>query len=177
MKQRLAILAVLMSLLIGALVPVFAQDAMMEEGAVCDSTLATLILVAEYNYDYLSGMMMDETMMEMMPKLNFGQYQPLIDSIVAMMMEMEGDMMMEMTPEEQAAHDEMLASFMGMDSQTAISTYMTSMMMEMTEENMTVLTAGNVANEDPACATARASVESFLLAHILTEMSMHDMMP
>jgi hypothetical protein len=179
MKKRVTVLYVSLMLLVGAIfVPTLAQDTM-EEKAVCDSSLATLILVAEYHYDYLSHMMMDESMMAMMPNLDYGQYQPLIDEIMTMMMEMmeEGSMMEEtMTPEEIAAHDEMLANLMAMESKDAIVAYLTSMNMEMSADaSMTVLTPGNVADEDPACAAARADVEKFLLAHIITSMSMMGM--
>lgn len=174
MKNRFLGLILLVIFLVSSIAPTFAQDEMMEEGVVCDSTLATLILVAEFKYDYLSMMMMDEEMMAMMPHLDFGQYQPLIDGIMAMMMEMmEEDPMMGMSEEEMMAHEEMLNAYMGMSSTDMIHEYMMAMgEEEMMAENMTVLTSGNVADEDPACAEARAHVESFLLAHVLTELDM-----
>jgi hypothetical protein len=172
MKHRFAILIFAVSLFVATIIlPVVAQENA-EDGAVCDSTLATLILVAEFKYDYLSAMMMDEEMMAMMPNLNFGQYQPLMDEIVAMMMEMmEEDPMMGMTEEEMAMHDELLAKYKSMTAKDAIADYFASMNMDMMGDNMTELVSGTVSNEDPACAAARIDVEAFLLAHVLTELS------
>jgi hypothetical protein len=150
-----------------------AQDAE-EMGPTCDSTLATLVLVAEFEYDYLSHMMMDEAMMAAMPKVHFGEYQPLIDEIVAMMMEMmeEGDDMAgEMTEEEKAMHDEMIAKYMGMSAKEAIGEYMTMMGMEMMAD-APALAQGDVAGEPAECAVWRADVQKSILAHILTEISM-----
>jgi hypothetical protein len=136
-----------------------------EMGVACDSTLVTLLLVAEHDYDYISGMM--GTDMEM-PALDLGQYGPVIDSIVAMMMEMQGEATGE--PMDMTAHDAMLADMMAMDTAGMVAAYMSGMNMEMGE--MTTLAPGNVADEDPICATVRADVEKFILAHILTEMAM-----
>ena len=136
----------------------------------CDSTLAVLLLVAEHDYDYVSGKM---DMGEPMPKLDLGQYQPVMDDIVSMMMQMmeEGtpDASMDMT-----AHDEMLQKYMDMDSAAAVADFMQSM--NMTMSDTTQLTPGDVAGEDPVCSQARADVEKFLLAHILTDMSMDSSM-
>lgn len=65
-------------------VPASAQD-MMEDKIVCDSTLITLLFVAEYEYGYEP--MMDVSVFEK------GQYAPLFDSMMSMME--EGDMMEE----------------------------------------------------------------------------------
>jgi len=155
---------VLLALLTGLVFApaVGAQDDM---GVVCDSTLVTLLLVAEHDYDYISGMM--DSGMEM-PALDLGQYGPVIDSIVAMMMAMMEEESGEAMDME--AHDQMLADMMEMDSAGMVAAYMSEMNMEMGE--MTNLTPGHVAGEDPICATVRADVENFILAHILTEMSM-----
>jgi len=156
-----------------------AQDATMEapmmEAVTCDSTVAVLLLVAEHDYDYLSGMMMDEEAMAMMPHINLGQYQPLVDEIMAMMTAMmEEEPMMDMTEEEMVAHDEMLKNMMSMSTKDMISTYMTSMNMDMSGDMME-LTPGNVDGEPAECAAVRADVEKFLVAHIITEMSMMPM--
>jgi hypothetical protein len=146
-------------------VPLSAQDEMKH---VCDSTLVTLLLVAEHDYDYLSAKM---DMGEEVPAIEYGQYGPVIDSIVAMMLTQAESSEPTMTEEEMAAHDQMLTDMMVMDTAGMVASYMTGMNMTM-EESMTTLTSGSVADEDPVCAEVRADVEKFILAHILTEMSM-----
>jgi hypothetical protein len=168
LQKCLAVLLVFMLSVGFAVVPALAQDEMMAH--TCDSTLVTLLLVAEHDYDYLSGKM---SMGEEVPAIDYGQYGPVIDSIVAMMtamMEEEAteDAMME---EDMAAHDQMLADMMAMDTAGMVAAYMGSMNMTM-EEGMTTLAPGNIEGEDPVCAEVRADVERFILAHILTEMSM-----
>lgn len=166
--QKCLAVVLVVALAVGfAVVPAAAQDDMKH---VCDSTLVTLLLVAEHDYDYLSAKM---DMGEEVPAIDYGQYGPVIDSIVAMMMAMmeeEGSMEGDMTEEEMMAHDEMLANMMAMDTAEMVAAYMSSMNMDMGE--MTTLTPGNVAGEDPVCAEVRADVERFILAHILTEMAM-----
>jgi hypothetical protein len=170
---RLLSLFVILSVLAGGVL-VYAQDATTEAGSMitCDSTLVTLLLVAEHDYDYLSAKM---DMGEEVPAIDYGQYGPVIDAIVAMMMQMQDEAAMAtaeaMTEEQMAAHDQMLTEMMTMDTAGMVASYMSSMNMTM-EEGTTTLTPGNVANEDPVCAEVRADVEKFILAHILTEMSM-----
>ncbi len=145
-----------------------AQDDM---PVVCDSTLAVLLLVAEHDYDYISAKM---DMGEAMPNLDLGEYGPVIDEIVSMMMQMmeeapaEGEMDMQ-------AHDEMLQNYMDMDAMTAVADFMQNMNMTM-DEMTTALPAGDIPGEDPVCGQVRADVQQFLLAHILTEMSMNSSM-
>lgn len=149
-----------------AVVPAFAQDEMMAH--TCDSTLVTLLLVAEHDYHYLTDKM---AMGEEAPAIELGQYGPVFDSIMAMMMEET-----EMSEEDAAmmeSHDMMLAEMMAMDTAGMVAAYMSGMDMAM-EGEMMPLTPGNVADEDPVCAEVRADVEAFILAHILTEMSMVD---
>ncbi len=167
-KTYFVVLALFVVLIAGfAVAPIAgAQD---EMGVVCDSTLITLLLVAEHDYDYISGMM--GTDMEM-PALDLGQYGPVVDSIVAMMMEMQEEAG---EPMDMEAHDQMLADMMAMDTAGMVAAYLGSMDMEM-GDMMTTLTPGNVAGEDLVCATVRADVEKFILAHILTEMSMMEEM-
>ena len=83
MRKYSSILFVLL-LVIPFAVPASAQDMGM---IVCDSTLITMLYVAEHDFGY--SPMMDVSTFDK------GQYAPLFD---AMMME-EGDMMEEMTPE------------------------------------------------------------------------------
>jgi hypothetical protein len=173
--RKVSILCLTVILLAGFAISPIQQTAHAQDAAVvCDSTLAVLLLVAEHDYDYLSSMMMSEDAV-MMPHFDLGQYQPLVDEIVAMMMEMaeSGEMAEGMTEEDMAAHDEALGMYMEMsDSAAMVAAYLEGMGMAMDSMSSTVLTPGNVAGEDPACAAARASVENFLLAHIITEMGM-----
>jgi hypothetical protein len=167
--RKIGILCLTLIMLMGfAVAPVaHAQDEMAK--VTCDSTLVALLLVAEYEYGYVSEMMAMEDMA--MPELEKGQFAPLFDSIMMMNAEMmEGEMMEE---GDMAAHDEMLGMYMGMDSAGMMASYAEGMGMEMGD--MVVLTPGNVEGEDATCATVRASVEQFLLAHFLTEMSMMSM--
>ena len=85
--------------LLSLVLPAAAQDDMME-GTVCDSTLITLLFIAEYEYGYAP--MLDVSTFEK------GQYAPLFTSMMDMMMEedMEEDMMEE---------EEMMEEDMGED--------------------------------------------------------------
>lgn len=145
-----------------------AQDEMM--GVPCDSTLATLLLVAEHDYDYISSMMME--MPDSMPNLDLGQYTPLINEIVAMMTEMAG----EMTEEEMMAMEDantMMADMMMMSDTDIINTYLTSMGMEAVDFSMySTLAPGNIEGQDEVCAQVRASVQQFLLVHTIYDMQM-----
>lgn len=166
----LAVICLLFAALVVAPTLVLAQD---DTPIVCDSTLVTLVLVAEHDYDYLSGMMDSETEM---PSIDYGQYGPMIESIMAMMMQM----MDNMTEEEMTMHEEhsaMVAEMMGMSTQEMMDMAMAGMGMESVDmSTMTQLAPGNVEGEDPACAALRADVESFLVAHIATEMATMDEM-
>lgn len=149
-----------------------AQDDQMEKIA-CDSTLATLLLVAEHDYDYLSDKMMMDMMDDPALNIDLGVLDPIAQDIMAMMMDMadEGSTDMDtMSEEDMAMHDEMLANMMSMSAEDAVNAYLSSMNMEMMD--MSMLPTGEIAGEDPACTQVRADVEQFLLAHILTEMSM-----
>ncbi len=159
---------VLLLVLLATVVPLTqAQDEMMTH--VCDSTLVTLLLVAEHDYGYLSSRMGTE--MEV-PAIELGEYKPLIDSISAMMQTMEGDDAMgSMSEDEMKAHDAMLAEMMSMDAMSAIAAYMQSMNMAM-DDMAEPLKPGHLPDEDPVCAQVRADVQQFILAHILTDMQM-----
>ncbi|MFN8372148.1 MAG: hypothetical protein U0694_04640 [Anaerolineae bacterium] len=149
--------------------PVQAQDEMMM-GPACDSTLATLLLVAEHNYDYISNMM--TAMPDSTPHLDLGQYGPLIDEVVANMMAMQGDM----TDEEMMAAEEMntMTNDMMMMSDTdIINSYFTSMGMDMVDfSTLTTLAPGDVEGQDALCAQVRADVQQFLLVHTIADMEM-----
>jgi hypothetical protein len=129
-----------------------------------------LLLVAEHNYDYISHMMME--MPESVPNLDLGQYGPLIESIVAMMTEMAG----EMTEEEMMAAEEMNTMVMGMmemsDTDLINSYLVASGMGEVDFSTLTTLTPGDIEGQDAVCAAVRADVSQFLLAHTVADMEM-----
>lgn len=173
MKARLFLVAALLAVL--AVVPlagVSAQDTMASDKITCDSTLATLLLVAENDYDYLSHMQMDETMMDNAAlKIDLGVLTPIAESIMSMMQDMSGDMSTpSMSADQQMAHDQMLADMMAMSPADQVAHYLQSMNMETMDMGMDH--PGDVAGEAPECATVRADVERFLVAHIITHMSM-----
>lgn len=147
-----------------------AQD--MSEPVVCDSTLVTLLLVAEHDYDYLSHMMMDDGHM---PNVELGQYKGLIDGIIAMMTSMQGDM----SEEEMAMmadHEAHVMEMMSMSDEELLNMYMDSMNMSSDDSAMMhMLMPGAVTGEDPACATLREDVQHFLLVHVVASMSQSDM--
>jgi hypothetical protein len=118
--------------------PARAQDTMLH---VCDSTLITLLYIAEHDYGFTS-MSMD------LSTFDKGQYAPLFDAMMAMMMEGEA-----MATEEAMMEEEM------------------AMEMDMME-GMTMLTPGNIEGEDEACTALRAEVETFLYATLSADMMM-----
>lgn len=115
-----------------------AQDESMTH--VCDSTLISLLYIAEHDYGYEP--MMDVSTFEK------GQYAPLFDAMMAMMMEEEGEMM-EATEEAMMEEGEM-----------------------MMEGDMVMLTPGNIEGEGPACTELRASLDDFLYKALSEEMMM-----
>ena len=144
-----------------------AQDSM---ATACDSTLVTLLMVAEHDYDYLTNMMaMSEGSGEMMTEIDYGQYTPLINEILARMQAMAGDM----SGDEMMQGDEMMGM---MSAQDTISAFITSIGMEAPDFAMyTDLPAGDVAGEDAACTALRADVQQFLLEHVIADMQMGSM--
>ena len=137
-----------------------AQDA---SPVVCDSTLVTLLLVAEHDYDYLSNMMDNGGI----PNVDLGQFDHLIHDTIAMMQSME------MSAEEMATMEAMQAQLdemMAMSTTDMLHSYDMSMAMG-TEEPMamTSLEPGNVAGENDLCTTVRADVEKFIVAHIIAD--------
>ena len=136
---------------------------------VCDSTLVTLLLVAEHNYDYLTNM---EKSGAKAPAIEFGDYKPLLENIMAMMMEQQKNMTQEQM-DAAAAEDKMMGEMMAMSNADLIKEYLKSMKMEGgAMDAMTALPTGALASEDPACTTLRSDVEHFLLLHTIGDMMM-----
>ncbi len=170
--RKFASLTVIFALVSMLLVVPSTQAQEMSDPVVCDSTLVTLLLVAEYNYDYLSNMMtMDGGHA---PNVELGQYKPLIDDIIAMMTSMHGDMSdedMQMMATEEAQTMDM----MSMSDEDLMKMWMDDMNMTDDMSMMTMLAPGDVAGEDPACTALRADVQHFLLVHIIAD-TMHGSM-
>jgi len=118
--------------------PVKAQDEMMMTH-VCDSTLITLLYIAEYDYDFRS-MELDAASFEK------GQYAPLFE---AMMADMMGD-------------DEMMDSTDGEMMEGDMTEG------EMMETDMVMLAPAVITGEDEACTALRAELDTFFY-HALTE--------
>jgi len=97
----------------------------------CDSTLVTLLYIAEHDYGFHS--MLDVS------TLDKGQYAPLFDEMMAMM---EGDM----ASDDMTESDEDMAEDMSEDDMM---------------EGMTMLTPGVVEGEDPFCTDLRAELDAF----------------
>ena len=128
-------------------VPALAQGDTMSDKIVCDSTLMTLLLVAEGDYGYHD---MDTSVYDK------GELQPAFDSMMSMMDESMGsDTMMgdEMTPEA------MMGDEMGSDT--------------MMDDSM-MLPHGDVAGEPEECTALRTSVESFLYTALTAKYGMSD---
>jgi hypothetical protein len=119
-----------------ALTPVLAQDSMNQ--VTCDSTLVTLLYIAEHDYGFHS--MLDVS------KLDKGQYGPLFDQMMAM--GEGGGMSAEATPE---------AGMMENTPEASMGSTPESGMMEST----TMLTPGTVAGEDQFCTDLRTELDTF----------------
>ncbi len=105
MRKQLLTLAAVVTLAITAIAvpvaqPVHAQG---DQPVVCDSTLITLLYVAEHDYAFKSSMDVS--------KLEKGQFAPLFDAMMTSMMEATPAAMMESTPE--AMMDSTPAAMMG----------------------------------------------------------------
>src|SRR5215207_4410937 len=166
--RKLRISSVIVAIFAFGFLPAVSQ-AQDDAPVACDSTLVTLLLVAEHDYDYLSHMMDGEMGM---PNVDLGQFSGLINDIIAMMQSME------MSEEDMAAMEAMqpmLDEMMAMSTDEILHNYDMAMGMEEMGD-MTVLAPGNVEGENELCTTLRADVEKFLVAHIVTEVeSMGDM--
>jgi hypothetical protein len=135
-------------LLLAVILPASAQDDSMEGMIHCDSTLISLLFVAEYSYGFHS--MMDVSTFDK------GQYAPLFESMMSMMDD-------EMMDEDMAADDEMMEDDMAADD----------MMME---DDMMMLSPGVIEDEAAECTELRAEVEGFLYDHFSMMMMAEDSM-
>ncbi len=148
----------------------------------CDSTLVTLLLVAEHRYDYLTNM---EKNTGAAPNIEFGEYKPLLENIMSMMMAMQQNMTQEEMDSMQS-EEMMMSDMMGKTNKEIIDEYLGSMMMDdgsMAEatpdamgsmDAMSALPTGELASEDPACTALRTDVEHFLLVHTIGDMMISD---
>jgi hypothetical protein len=103
----------------------------------CDSTLVTLLFIAEHDYGY-HAMGVDTSTLEK------GAYAPWFEEMMAMME--EGDMTEEPMEDEMLEEEEMMEEG------------------EMSE-NMMTLAPGNVVGENEACTALRAELEAFFYDH------------
>lgn len=144
-----------------------------DKAITCDSTLVTLLLVAEHNYDYLTNM---EKNGGKIPNVDFGDYKPLIENIMSMMMAMQNNMTQDQM-DTAMKEDKMMADMMGMSNKDIIDQYLKDMKMDGgMMDAMSQLPTGALANEDPACTTLRTDVEHFLLVHTIGDMMMNSSM-
>lgn len=141
MRARFILLIVFVLSLAAGVLPAAAQESMTH---VCDSTLITLLYIAEHDYGFHS--MMDVSSFEK------GQYAPLFDAMMADMM----------TTEETMMEDDMMA------------TEETMMEGDTMMEGMTMLVPGAVADEDPACTALREELDAFFYQHFSDAMMMDE---
>jgi len=141
--KRLGLAGLLILLLAVSISPFLtqAQDNMMTDKHVCDSTLMTLLLVAEGDYGFHS--MQDTSTFEK------GQLQPLFDTMMMGMDTMSGDEMM--ATEEPMMGGDMMATEEPMMGDNMMDTVM--------------LAPGVLPDEDQACTDLRAELESFFYDH------------
>ena len=128
-------------------VPALAQGDTMSDKIVCDSSLITLLLVAEGDYGYHD---MDTSVYDK------GELQPLFDNMMSMMdNSMGGDTMMEgeMTPEAMMGEEMTPDAMMG---------------------DTMMLPHGDVAGEPAECTALRTSVQSFLYTALTAKYGMSD---
>jgi hypothetical protein len=126
-----------------------AQDGMIT----CDSTLITLLFIAENDYGFHS--MMDVS------TIDKGQFAPAFEAMMAMM---DDEMMDEEMADEEMMDEEMADEEM-MDEEMAEEEMMDDMMM---------LAPGVVAGEAAECTALREEVEAYLYKAISDEMMMMD---
>ncbi len=156
---RLSVLVSLLALAIGV-TGVFAQDAMAEK-VVCDGDLILSLYTAEYHFDYAA--VHDTVMASGMDSgfnlagFDYGQFTPLFDGMMAMM---DDSMSMGMMDET------MMTGMVGMMSMSMddMNMQMMAMLPEGTMDGMTLLTAGDVADEPAACTALRANLRQFYTA-------------
>ncbi|MCA0455859.1 MAG: hypothetical protein LCI00_17920 [Chloroflexi bacterium] len=143
--------------------PIRAQDTPL----VCDSTLVTLLLVAEHNYGYLTNM---QTMSGTSSNIEFGAYKPLFENNMMMQESMSGDNM------DMSTEEPMMGEMMTKSNADVIKEYLSSMSMDVMVDPMSMLPTGALPNEDASCTSLRADVEHFLLVHTIEDMTMGDSM-
>jgi len=171
-STKFASIVILLALAVTLVLAPVASAQDMSAPVVCDSTLVTLLLVAEHNYDYLTNMDMEGHM----PNLDLGQYQPMIHQIMARMTDMQNQMSNDQAMM-MATEEAMMSDMMGMSDQDVMNQWMQSMGMDSSSGDnmsMTMLAPGDVAGEDPACTALRADVQHFLLVHVIGDMMMKD---
>jgi hypothetical protein len=134
--KRLGLSVLLVLLVIVGIVPftLQAQDAMMDTH-VCDSTLITLLLLAEGDYGFES--MYDLSSYEK------GQYAPLFEEMMMAMDDMGDDTMMDDTAD--MGDDTMMDDTADMGDDTM----------------MVMLTPGHIEGEDEACTALRDELDAF----------------
>lgn len=150
-RIRFTTIVFAIALLTVALSGAQAQDDMMGETIVCDSTLITLLYIAENDYGFHS--MMDVSQFEK------GQFAPLFEEMMAQMDDEMGDMSDEDMGEDMSGED-MSDEDMGDDMSG--------------DDMMVTLEPGVVEGEDPACTELRAEVESFLFEQFTGDTMMGD---
>ena len=140
--RKTLVLVLCLVFVVTLVVPVSAQDDAMSDKIVCDSTVITLLLVAENNFGFHS--MMDVSQFEK------GQFGPLFESMMAMMDDMAGD---EMT-EEGTMMEESMADDAMMD------------------DMMVTLEPGIIEGEPAECGELRAEIEGYLYDTLSMELGM-----
>jgi hypothetical protein len=121
----------------------------------CDSTLITLLYVAEHDYGFKPAM--DVAQFEK------GQYKPFFDAMMAMG---SADTMATKDASMAATQD---ASMMATKDASMAATQDTSMM-GTKDNSMAVLKPGVVQGENAACTQLRAEVESYLFGQFAAKM-------
>lgn len=155
MKQRIFLFVGLILSLLLLIAPAQAQDENQNEDLLrCDSTLITLLLVAQTDYGY--------EVSEEFPQLNFGQFTPFFTTELA-----QGDTNMQTDADPMAE-----------------ATEEADMMTEATEEadvnvdevdTLTQLPPGTVEREDVQCQELRADLETFFFEEFETRMGVDNL--
>jgi hypothetical protein len=149
--RKVLTIVLLVVLVLSLVLPVAAQDDSMDGMITCDSTLITLLLVAETDYGFHS--MMDVS------QFDKGQYEPLFESMMTMMDDESMD--------EDMADDEMMDDE-SMDEDMADD--------EMMDDEMMTLSPGVIEGEPTECTDLRTEIESYLYDHFsMTLMADDDM--
>jgi hypothetical protein len=148
-KKRITLVSVVIGAILVIALGLPAVSAQDDSMITCDSTVITLLYVAEHDYGYVP--------MTDISNIDMGQFAPLFDA----MMTMQGEM--DMTEEPQMDVTEEPQMDMTEEPQ-----------MDVTEEpgmEMTHLEPGVVADENEVCTSLRAELEQYLF-----DQFQHDMM-